>query len=50
MSYPYGQLAILRQQELLREAAQRRREHPRSELDEPRKHDRKQAVRRLLHR
>lgn len=51
MSYQIGDLAILKQQELLREAAQRRRERtPEKELADDRQRDRKHGVRRLLHR
>ncbi|MFN8623562.1 MAG: hypothetical protein U0869_22715 [Chloroflexota bacterium] len=50
MTYQLGDLAILKQQELLREAAQRRRLHPEKELADTRQRDRKHGVRRLLHR
>lgn len=51
MSYQLGDLAILKHQEMLREAAQRRRERtPEKELADNRQRDRKHGLRRLLHR
>ncbi len=51
MSYGIGDLAILKQQDLLREAAQRRRSrNPEKELADDRQRDRGHGMRRLLHR
>jgi hypothetical protein len=51
MSYPNGELARIKQQDLLREAAQRRRARtPEKELADDRQRDRMHGLRRLLHR
>ena len=51
MSYSIGDLATLKQQEMLREAAERRRTRiPEKELADSRQRDRKHGLRRLLHR
>ena len=51
MSYTLGDLAIVKQQELLREAASRTRARTtEKELADSRQRDRKHGLRRLLHR
>ena len=51
MSFPHGDLARIKQQEMLREAAERRRVRtPEKELADDRQRDRKHGIRRLLHR
>lgn len=51
MTYPHGDLARIKHQEMLREAAERRRGHtPEKELADDRQRDRKHGLRRLLHR